>query len=200
MKNWYCVLDFEATCWEERNMKSQSEIIEFPSVLICHDTHQNTCEIISEFHEYCRPVLNPVLSEFCNGLTGITQEQVDAADIFPNVYRRHYEWLVANTPAGITPKIITCGGWDIKTMLPMELARYPDLPIHHPYTQFVNIKKEFETFYGKFVGGMYNMLKALNMTLDGRHHSGIDDTRNITKILVKMLTDGHRNLRTVRVE
>ena len=52
MKNWYCVLDFEATCWTDPTMKSQTEIIEFPSVLICHDTHRNTCEIIGEFHGF----------------------------------------------------------------------------------------------------------------------------------------------------
>jgi inhibitor of KinA sporulation pathway (predicted exonuclease) len=80
-------------------------------------------------------------------------------------------------------------------MLPLELARYPTLPVYHPYKQYVNIKKEFEACYGKFVGGMYNMLRALKMTLDGQHHSGIDDTRNITKILIRMLSDGHMKLR-----
>jgi len=195
MKNWYCVLDFEATCWQDPTMKSQTEIIEFPSLLICHDTYLNTCDIISEFHEYCRPVLNPKLSEFCTKLTGITQAQVDRAATFPEVYTRHTKWLRVNTPAGTTPKIVTCGGWDIKTMLPLELARYPTLPVYHPYKQYVNIKKEFEACYGKFVGGMYNMLRALKMTLDGQHHSGIDDTRNITKILIRMLSDGHMKLR-----
>jgi len=27
--------------------------------------------------------------------------------------------------------------------------------------------------------------------LDGRHHSGIDDTHNISKIMLKMIDDGH---------
>jgi inhibitor of KinA sporulation pathway (predicted exonuclease) len=30
-------------------------------------------EVVSEYRRYCRPVINPVLSDFCVGLTGITQ-------------------------------------------------------------------------------------------------------------------------------
>lgn len=32
-----------------------------------------------------------------------------------------------------------------------------------------------------------SMLKALRLTLDGRHHSGIDDARNIAKIATTLL-------------
>jgi inhibitor of KinA sporulation pathway (predicted exonuclease) len=42
-------------------------------------------------------------------------------------------------------------------------------------------------------GGMVNMLNYLNIPLEGRHHSGIDDTRNIAKILLKIISDGHVN-------
>jgi len=37
---------------------------------------------------------------------------------------------------------------------------------------------------------MTDMLDALKLGLIGRHHSGIDDTRNIARILVKMMQDG----------
>jgi len=39
--------------------------------------------------------------------------------------------------------------------------------------------------------------KKLNLTLDGRHHSGIDDTRNIAKILLKMIADSHTNFQPI---
>jgi inhibitor of KinA sporulation pathway (predicted exonuclease) len=42
---------------------------------------------------------------------------------------------------------------------------------------------------------METMLKHLKLILDGHHHSGIDDCRNISKILNKMITDGHINFR-----
>ena len=40
---------------------------------------------------------------------------------------------------------------------------------------------------------MVGMLQYLKLKLDGRHHSGIDDTRNIAKIMIKMIKDGHKS-------
>ena len=59
------VLDFEATCWEERT-SPPPEIIEFPVVLLS----LRTGEILSEFHHYCLPIEYPRLSPFCKNLTG----------------------------------------------------------------------------------------------------------------------------------
>jgi len=38
---------------------------------------------------------------------------------------------------------------------------------------------------------MASMLEILKIPLDGRHHSGIDDCRNIAKISQRMVKDGH---------
>ena len=35
--------------------------------------------------------------------------------------------------------------------------------------------------------GMTSMLENLDITLDGRHHSGIDDARNLAKICIKLV-------------
>jgi len=42
---------------------------------------------------------------------------------------------------------------------------------------------------------MKGMLDYLKITLDGRLHSGIDDTKNISKILLKMIQDGHEDFK-----
>lgn len=90
------VIDFESTCWREKNSYSQ-EIskklcfycvccffkwiiylithllllcsVEFPAVLL----NTATGEIESEFHTYVQPQEHPILSKFCTELTGITQ-------------------------------------------------------------------------------------------------------------------------------
>jgi len=64
------IIDFESTCWENEKYRPQ-EIIEFPAVLL--DTVTGEC--LEEFHHYILPVENPVLSDFCRNLTGITQQQ-----------------------------------------------------------------------------------------------------------------------------
>lgn len=38
---------------------------------------------------------------------------------------------------------------------------------------------------------MEGMLNFLKLKLEGRHHSGIDDARNISKIILKLIDDGH---------
>lgn len=48
---------------------NKQEIIEFPAVLLnCH-----TGKVEDEFQFYCRPVINPSLTDYCIKLTGITQ-------------------------------------------------------------------------------------------------------------------------------
>ncbi len=40
---------------------------------------------------------------------------------------------------------------------------------------------------------MIDMLKFFNIKLTGKHHSDIDDTRGITKILLHMIKDGQHD-------
>lgn len=61
-----------------------------------------------------------------------------------------------------------------------------------------NIKVIFERTYGVKAGGMVNMLKRLKLKLDGRHHSGIDDSFNIAKIADAIIKDGGKFVPTNR--
>ena len=56
----------------------------------------------------------------------------------------------------------------------------------------IDVKAEFEYFYKTKAGGMAGMLNKLGMKLEGRHHSGIDDTRNIAKIILHLIESGHK--------
>lgn len=48
----------------------------------------------------------------------------------------------------------------------------------------------FTLFYKIKSGTMVEMLNHLNIELEGFHHSGIDDCRNISKIMIRMIEDG----------
>jgi inhibitor of KinA sporulation pathway (predicted exonuclease) len=202
MIRYICILDFEATCWNDNGngngngngnkYKSQIEIIEFPSIL--YKLEKNKLEKIGEFHEYVKPIIHPILSEFCTELTGIKQETVDKADIFPNVFNRHYKWLSSSVPNLEELTFLTCGAWDLKIQLPRELNN-KNVKMNKIYSHFINIKDEFEYFYKVKALGMDGMLKYLKMSLDGKHHSGIDDCRNISKILIKMVENGHTDFK-----
>ena len=62
--------------------------------------------------------------------------------------------------------------------------------LHLPYASYlkkwINIKTYFQATVGKKGYGMKTMLNDLKLELDGRHHSGIDDSKNITKILEEL--------------
>ena len=73
----YIVFDLEATCWEERDNR-RNETIEIGAVLI-----NEKQEVISEFQQFVKPLMNPVLSDFCTNLTSIQQADVDDAPLFP---------------------------------------------------------------------------------------------------------------------
>eukprot|EP00123_Amoebidium_parasiticum_P002990 comp14288_c1_seq2/m.10293 comp14288_c1_seq2/g.10293 ORF comp14288_c1_seq2/g.10293 comp14288_c1_seq2/m.10293 type:complete len:151 (-) comp14288_c1_seq2:59-511(-) len=85
------VVDFEATCWDKNSDSYFQEIIEFPAVLVSLRGRG----ILSTFHAYVRPVVNPVLSSFCAKLTGIGQATVDAAVTLPHVLDMFSRWLAA---------------------------------------------------------------------------------------------------------
>ncbi|XP_054936933.1 3'-5' exoribonuclease 1 isoform X3 [Physeter macrocephalus] len=87
--DYICVIDFEATCEEGNPPEFIHEIIEFPVVLL--NTH--TLEIEDTFQQYVRPEINTQLSDFCINLTGITQDQVDKADTFPQVLKKVIDWM-----------------------------------------------------------------------------------------------------------
>lgn len=74
-------------------------------------------------------------------------------------------------------------------MLPSQcLTCGPDLEPPAHLREWLNIKFAFEEVTGKSrQTGMAGMLRDLQMELQGRHHSGIDDCRNIGAIAMRLL-------------
>ena len=74
-------------------------------------------------------------------------------------------------------------------MLPNQCGLL-NMSVPQHFQRWINIKKEFKRCYKIFPGGMTDMLSYLKIPLVGRHHSGIDDTRNIASVLIRMIQDG----------
>jgi len=55
--------------------------------------------------------------------------------------------------------------------------------------KWVNIRKVFCNAYG-VRAGVSTMLEVLGLAFEGHLHSGIDDTRNIARILAQLISDG----------
>jgi inhibitor of KinA sporulation pathway (predicted exonuclease) len=83
------VIDVEATCWKKGVFSRKKETIEIGAVLLQPDRAPSAW---AEFQTFVRPLRLPRLSSFCRELTGITQEDVDAAPSFPEALGMFLEW------------------------------------------------------------------------------------------------------------
>jgi inhibitor of KinA sporulation pathway (predicted exonuclease) len=83
----------------------------------------------------------------------------------------------------------TCGDWDLLICLPKQLL-YHHKKVPSSFHAWINIKEAFAENYSVKAKGMTNMLKHMDLELEGRHHSGIDDCRHIARICQRMLKDG----------
>lgn len=188
--DYFVVLDFESTCDDGRRVEPQ-EIIEFPMVLV----DATTGRVQSEFRTYVKPHHHPQLTSFCIQLTGIQQMLLDQAPEWQAAFLKGQAWLDGqlDDPGG-TPKsclLVTCGDWDLKKMLPCQCS-LSSSHIPHRFKQWLNIKELFRKATGRPGAGMPSMLQNLGLKLEGKHHCGLDDCRNIARILAELLRTGVR--------
>lgn len=179
MTNKILVIDLEATCWQGVQPKDQvSEIIEIGICVL----DINTGNISKNKGILVKPTKSRV-SQFCTELTTITQEMLDEDGIsFPDAckllrteYDAHqYTWA-------------SYGAYDLKMLNNQCQIRNIDYPLSQDH---INVKELFSQVKGlnKKVG-MNGALHILGLPLEGTHHRGVDDAKNIAKILYWCLTN-----------
>lgn len=79
--------------------------------------------------------------------------------------------------------------WDIKNCLFPQCALL-NISFPHYASKWIDVRKLFSSFYQTSSGNLSNMLTLLGMSFEGREHSGLDDSRNITKIMRQLIKDG----------
>lgn len=167
----YLVLDLEATCWQNSPYNKDMETIEIGAVML--ESPQGP--VVSEFDTFIKPVIVPNLSEFCTSLTSIQQADVDTAETFATAFPRFLEWV------GAEPCVLcTWGDFDSR-QLQKDCKRH-QLEFPKGFVPHINIKRVFAKTMGQYSMGMAQALEYLKIPLEGRHHRGIDDARNIAKI------------------
>jgi len=148
------------------------ETIEIGAVIV----DATSLKVIDEFQAFVKPIVHPTLRDFCKNLTSIQQEDVDKAEIFPDVFDSFLVW------ADTYEDYLFCswGGYDKKQL-------EQDCTLHNipfPLSTHFNIKTAFSKSQNttkRF--GLDQALKAKGIELEGTHHRGIDDARNIAKLL-----------------
>jgi inhibitor of KinA sporulation pathway (predicted exonuclease) len=172
--DYYLVLDLEATCCNRETIKRhETEIIEIGAVMVA----AQDLTVIDEFQTFIKPIRYPILTEFCKSLTSITQEQVDYAPGYVEAIALLKQWL-SNYPNAVFG---SWGDYDRNQFKQDSKFHNVPFPIAYPH---VNLKQLFSEVQG--LPKRYGMAEALQLAgiaLEGTHHRGIDDARNIAKLL-----------------
>jgi inhibitor of KinA sporulation pathway (predicted exonuclease) len=173
------VIDVESTCWEPPEVQPQNEISEIIEIGIAVvnikdlTIKQNDSIII-------RPQKSKV-SKFCTNLTTLTQKIVDEGMTFQAamaVLKRDYK--------SEDRTFLSWGDYDRK----MFERNSRDYGVKYPFgPRHMNLKNSFALLHGlDREPGLDQALDYLGMKLEGTHHRGVWDARNIAKIFIHTLT------------
>lgn len=171
--NTIIVVDLEATCWNGSIPKGQvSEIIEIGICLL--DTQTGA---ISKNQGILIKPERSEISPFCTELTTITQGLLDTEGISftaaSEILRTEY--------SGYKHTWASYGQYDLNIMKMQCSFRGVEYPLSQDH---INVKTLFSEVRGlRKKVGMKGALGILEIPLEGTHHRGVDDARNIAKIL-----------------
>ncbi|MCY7406916.1 MAG: exonuclease domain-containing protein [Alkalinema sp. CAN_BIN05] len=167
----YLVVDLEATCGDTI-AHHHREIIEIGAVMV-----NRQFQIESEFQTFVKPVANPQLTDFCTHLTSITQTTIDRSPDFNVAISQFSEWMTAY------PNRVFCAWGDFDRR---QIQR--DCKRHHLKNPLNITCFNLKTMFARSqqLPGTYALKQAMDLaklSFTGTQHRGIDDARNLAKLL-----------------
>jgi inhibitor of KinA sporulation pathway (predicted exonuclease) len=169
----YLVIDLEATCDDQHSIpREETEIIEIGAVLV----DAVTLAPLGEWQSFVRPIRHPRLTPFCTQLTSITQADVASAPTFPVACAG-----LAKFVHGHDALFCSWGEYD-RNQFRRDGARHGmRAPLGKDH---LNLKVEFSRVNridAKL--GVGQALARAGLRFQGTAHRGIDDARNIARLL-----------------
>jgi inhibitor of KinA sporulation pathway (predicted exonuclease) len=175
---YYLIVDVEATCSSDKSISPyEMEIIEIGALMM----EASRLEVVAEFQTFIQPIRHPKLTAFCTELTTITQKEVDTAPRFTEAINNFKPWLSQY------PDYLFCswGNYDRKQFeqdCAFHQVLYPFASSHF------NLKEAFSAYLGKTKKyGLGQALRQLGLEFEGTPHRGIDDVRNIARVVKKVV-------------
>ncbi|OEL23280.1 putative exonuclease domain-containing protein [Dichanthelium oligosanthes] len=179
------------------DLEGKVEILEFPVVMI----DAQSMEFIDSFHRFVRPTAMSEhrIREYIEGKYGkfgVDRVWHDTAIHFKEVLQEFEDWignhnLWKKEQGGSlnNAAFVTCGNWDLKTKVP-EQCKVSKIKLPTYFMEWINLKDIYLNFYCRRATGMMTMMRELQLPIVGSHHLGIDDSKNIARVVQHMLADG----------
>lgn len=170
----YLVIDLEATCCDRGTVpRHEMEIIEIGAVMVRADTFK----VMDEFQTFIRPVRHPQLTPFCTSLTSIGQADLEYAPGFAEAISDFKQWLYQY--GGFV--FCSWGDYDLKQIhQDCDFHKLP-YPISAPHLNVKRQMAERQKLAKK--PGLGQAIQLAGLKFLGTHHRGIDDARNIARLL-----------------
>jgi inhibitor of KinA sporulation pathway (predicted exonuclease) len=172
------VVDLESTAWESKDPPEgqTSDILE---IGVCELDLHTLLRV--KLASYITIPTRSQISDFSVKINGITEEVVKHRGL-------PLATALSQMRLDFRTKDRSWASWgDYDRKMIERSCREMNIP--YPFgPRHLNVKNLFAMGYGRDSEvGMAGALEELGMTLDGRHHSGVDDANNIAKILAYML-------------
>ncbi|KAL3849213.1 hypothetical protein ACJIZ3_011095 [Penstemon smallii] len=152
------------------DLEGKVEILEFPVLLF----DVKTMDVVDVFHSVWHD-------------TAIKFDEV--IEQFEDWLNKHRLWKKEQGGYLNQAAFVTCGNWDLKTKIPHQ-CEVSEMKLPPYFMEWINLKDIYLNFYNRRAPGMLSMMRGLQMKPFGSHHLGIDDSKNIARVLQYMLTDG----------
>lgn len=174
------IIDVEATCVEPKDPNFKNEIIEIGAVKF----NLKTLEIVDEFQCFIKPIINPILSDFCKELTTIKQSDVNPAHSFETEYNRFVKWY------GSEKGNLFCS-WGYYDKMSFER----DCKLHNLEYKLGNNHWNIKRFYEEITGvagksgvGLHKAVKQCGLEFEGVQHRAKVDAINIARVLKSIMS------------
>jgi len=174
----YLIIDLEATCSDVGEVPRQEmEIIEIGAVML----DARLFQIEAEFQTFIKPVRHPLLTDFCKELTHINQEDVNGAPVYADAIEELKKWMYEFDDA----LFCSWGDYDRKQFeqdCAYHGVAYPfrsgHLNLKAAMAQHLVLPKKL---------GIGDAIRRVGLRFEGTAHRGIDDARNIARIVQQVL-------------
>jgi 3'-5' exoribonuclease 1 len=172
----YIIFDLEASCWLGRPPHGVNEIIEIGAVKV-----NEYGEVTDVFSKFVKPLVNPVLSDFCKKLTSITQQDIDKAKTYPSVCQDFMDWIDLEEDYCL----VSWGKYDkeqLRSDCVLHKLEYDWLDYH------CNLKAAYKTLKREtHEQGLKKVVKNEGFEFTGIHHRAISDAENMAKVFIKYI-------------
>ncbi|UKA05025.1 3'-5' exonuclease [Photobacterium damselae] len=170
------ILDLEATCDDNNTFpRNEMETIEIGAKILDID-HGFT--ILSAFSLFIKPNRNPVLTDFCKELTGISQEQVNAAGGFVSAFNQFKKWT------GEFENIVAWGSWGRYDQNQLKRdCKYFEIENFLSPIQHLDISNLYCETMDTTTRNLYKAVHDQKLLCVGNQHRALDDASNVILVI-----------------